>query len=76
MKSDIKDATKSLLKGQERTMVGRHYGQYKSERIVFIDMELENDDSKDYDTRIRLVDTRELNWFICDNTKYVRRSTK
>ncbi len=72
--SDIKDATKSLLTGRERTMIGRHYGAYQSERIVFIDMELENDDSKDYDTRIRLVDPRTLNWFICDNIKYVRKT--
>lgn len=70
---DIKDTTKSLLTGTERTMIGRHYGTYKSERIVFIDMELENDDSKDYDTRIRLVDPRTLNWIICDNVKYVRK---
>ena len=68
---DIKDATKSLLTGTERTMIGRHFGTYKSERIVFIDMELENDDSKDYDTRIRLVDPRTLNWIVVDGVKYI-----
>ena len=72
--SDIKDATKSLLAGEERTMIGRHYGRYKSERILFIDMELENDASKDYDTRIRLVDPRTLNWMICDNVRYIRKN--
>lgn len=71
---DIKSATKSLLLGQERTMIGRHFGTYKSERIVFIDMELERNDSKDYDTRIRLVDPRTLNWLIVDNVKYVRKN--
>jgi len=71
--SDIKNATKSLLKGQERIMIGRHYGKYQYERIMFTDMELEKNDSRDFD-RIRLVDPRTLNWFICDNVKYVRKN--
>ncbi len=70
---DIKSATNDLLLGEERTMIGRHYSTYKSERILFIDMELEDDDEKDYDTRIRLVDIRTINWMICDNIKYIRK---
>lgn len=72
--ADITSVTDDLLIGEERTMIGRHFGTYKSERILFIDMELENDAEKDYDTRIRLVDPRTLNWFVCDNVKYVRKN--
>ena len=69
--ADITSVTNDLLLGEERTMIGRHFGTYKSERIVFIDMELENDASKDYDTRIRLVDPRTLNWIVVDGMKYI-----
>lgn len=72
--ADIKSATKDLLLGEERTMIGRHYRTYKSERILFIDMEQKDDLEKDYDARIRLVDPRTINWFICDNIKYARKT--
>jgi len=69
--ADITSVTNDLLLGEERTMIGRHYGTYQSERIMFIDMEQENDSEKDYDTRIRLVDIRTINWLIVDGMKYI-----
>lgn len=61
----------SALAGEERTMVGRHYGnQDEFGRVRFIDMEQTKDPSKDYDTRQRLVDTRTINWLILRGVKY------
>lgn len=59
------------LKGEERVMVGRHYGGVDvNGRISFIDMNIDRDPSKDYDTRARLVDPRTVNYIIVDNVKY------
>lgn len=66
-----KAAVKKGMNGEERTIVGRHYGTRDAGgRIQFIDM---NEDRKpgDYDTRQRLVDTRTLNWAIINDVKYV-----
>ncbi len=67
----INKALKSALVGEERTMVGRHYGsQDEFGRISFIDMEEKKDATKDYDTRSRKVDPRTLNWLILRGVKY------
>ena len=71
--AEFKKKVKSALnlKGEERTMVGRHYGsQDENGRVHFIDMEQKYDASKDYDTRSRLVDPRTLNWIVVDGVKY------
>lgn len=67
-----KEAKKALnLKGEERTMIGRHYGSHDvNGRVHFIDMEISRDTTKDYDTRQRLVDPRTLNFIIVNNVKY------
>lgn len=67
-----KNVNKALsLKGEERTMVGRHYGSTDGNgRLHFIDMQVEKISGKDYDTRSRLVDPRTLNWAIIDGVKY------
>jgi len=63
---------KTALEGEERTMVGRHYGsQDEFGRIKFIDMDAKLDPAKDYDTRQRLVDPRTLNWLILKGVKYI-----
>ncbi len=68
----IKKALKRGFEGEERTMVGRHYGQVNDlGRVQFIDMEEIKDPKKDYDTRLRLVDPRTINWFIGRGIKYV-----
>ena len=68
-----KKVTKVLnLKGEERMMVGRHYGSHDiNGRVHFIDMMVEKDGKKDYDTRQRLVDPRTLNYVIVNNVKYL-----
>lgn len=68
----VKKQLSGALKGEERTMVGRHYGsQDEFGRIRFIDMDEVKDPKKDYDTRQRLVDPRTINWFILRGVKYV-----
>lgn len=67
----VKRAVKLGLQGEERIITGRHFGN-KDEfgRINFIDMELDKTPGKEYDTRLRLVDPRTLNWFILKDVKY------
>ena len=68
----IKEAVSKSMNGVPRTIVGRHYGSKDAGgRIQFIDMNEKKDPSKAYDTRLRLVDTRTLNWAIVDKVKYV-----
>ena len=70
-KKKIASAVSDALVGEERTMVGRHYGsQDEFGRIRFIDMEEKKDDTKDYDTRQRLVDPRTICWLILRGVKY------
>lgn len=71
-KKKVNAEVKKAIQGEERTMIGRHYGsQDDFGRIKFIDMEAVRDTSKEYDTRYRLVDPRTINWVIVDNVKYV-----
>ncbi len=59
------------LKGEERVMVGRHYGGVDvNGRVGFLDMNIDRDVSKSYDNRSRLVDPRTINYIIVDNVKY------
>jgi len=59
------------IPGKLRVMKGRHYGHIDElGRIHFIDMELQRDNSKDYDTRSRQVDPRTIQWLIVGKVKY------
>lgn len=59
------------LKGDERTMIGRHYGvQDSNGRVHFIDMQIDKDPSKAYDARQRLVDPRTINYVVVSGVKY------
>lgn len=70
-KKKVNETLKGVVEGEERTMVGRHYGSVDEfGRIRFIDMDEKRDPSKDYDTRQRLVDPRTLNWLILKGIKY------
>lgn len=72
-KADFGKKVKAALsiKGEERTMIGRHYGSKDvNGRVHFIDMNVEKAVGKDYDTRQRLVDPRTINFIIVDNVKY------
>lgn len=61
----------SVTCGEERTMIGRHYGSVNEfGRVSFIDMEKEKDPTKSYDTRTRQVDPRTINWMIIKGVKY------
>lgn len=67
-----KTKIKNLLKGEERTMIGRHFGEISDlGRVQFVDMEITKDTTKSYDNRLRQVDPRTLNWIIVKNTKYI-----
>lgn len=70
-KKKVSALLKTALDGEERTMVGRHYGtQDEFGRVRFIDMEQTKDPAKDYDTRQRLVDTRTISCLILRGVKY------
>jgi hypothetical protein len=72
--ANVDDIVAKLLHGEERTIIGRHYGKVNDLGYVqFIDMEVEKDDSKSYDNRIRLIDPKRINWMIVDNVKYMRK---
>jgi hypothetical protein len=69
---ELKKVVKEAYKGRERTLVGylikveTGFG-----RSMFIDLEADASKSTpDWDSRIRQVDHRTLNWFICKNTLY------
>mgnify|MGYP003402466670 FL=1 len=69
----IAKSLKDALTGEERTMVGRHYGRTDEfGRIKFIDMEAPGgyDSVKDSDSRQRVVDPRTINWIILRGVKY------
>lgn len=71
-KKQVNAALSGALVGEERTMVGRHYGsQDEFGRVRFIDMEADKGTKPDYDGRNRLVDPRTLNWLILRGIKYV-----
>ena len=67
-----KNVNKAIdLKGEERTMIGRHYGTTDSTgRLQFVDMKAIRKVGVDYDSRQRLVDPRTLNWAIIAGIKY------
>lgn len=68
----MKKAVKKALEGEERVMVGRHYGSKDDfGRLHFVDMEQERGTNPTFDGRSRLVDPRTLNWIIANNVKYV-----
>lgn len=70
-KSKVDSIMTSVLIGKERTMIGRHYAKLTEfGRYDFIDMELEKDTTKTYETRTRQVDPRQLNFLVVDNIKY------
>jgi len=69
----VKKHLSEALEGEERTMVGRHYGRTDEfGRIKFIDMEAPGgyDELKDSDSRQRLVDPRTINWIVLRGVKY------
>lgn len=70
-KKKAKEILSSVTMGEERTMVGRHYGSVNEfGRVSFIDMEIDKDTSKDYDSRTKQVDPRTINWMIIKGVKY------
>lgn len=72
IEAKIKKTVKNAMIGAERTMRGRHYGSMNElGRIQFTDMEEVKAAGKDYDSRIRLVDPRTINFFIARGIKYI-----
>jgi hypothetical protein len=70
--ASLKKSIKRGLSGEERTMVGRHYGDVDDfGRIHFVDMSLDKGTNPKFDGRLRLVDPRTLNWAIIQNVKYI-----
>lgn len=68
-----KEILSSVITGEERTMIGRHYGSINEfGRMPFIDMEKVKDPAKaEYDSRMSQVDPRTINWLIVRGVKYI-----
>lgn len=72
MEAALKKAIKRTLTGEERILTGYHTGvQDEFGRISAIDMNIVKDAGKDYDTRLRLIDPRQLNFLILKGVKYI-----
>lgn len=71
MATAVKKAIKKALNGEERVLVGYHTGvQDDFGRISAVDMNIAKDPSKDYNTALRLVDPRQLNYLIIKGVRY------
>lgn len=71
IKAKVKKAVKKGLNGEERVLEGYHTGvQDDFGRVSAIDMNIEKDPSKDYNSSLRLVDPREINYLILKGVKY------
>jgi hypothetical protein len=69
-KSVLEATVKRVLAGEERTIVGRHHGSVTElGRYNFVDMEQKRE-AKTYDTRLRQVDPRTINYLIVGGIKY------
>lgn len=67
----VKKAVKKGLEGEERTIIGRHFGELNDlGRLNFIDMEIKKTEGAAYDSRVRQVDPRQINWMIVLGKKY------
>lgn len=67
----IENPLSKVIPGELRVMKGRHYGNVDElGRIQFVDMELEKEAGKDYDSRLRQVDPRTIKFLILNNVKY------
>ena len=71
---NVKELVKEVTNGEERTISGRHYGSVNEfGRVQIVDMDAEKDPTKGYDTRLRQVDPRSINWLIVEGTKYEKK---
>jgi len=71
MADAIKKAVKRGLTGEERVLTGYHTGlQDEFGRISCIDMNITKDPNASYNSALRLVDPRSLNFLILKGTKY------
>lgn len=62
---------KDIIPGELRVMKGRHCGNVDDlGRVAFVDMEQNKEVGKDYDSRLRQVDPRTIQYLIVGNTKY------
>lgn len=71
LKDLIENPISKVIPGELRVMKGRHYGSIDDlGRIQFIDMEKTKELGKDYDTRLRQVDPRTIQYVIVGGVKY------
>ena len=67
----IENPVLTYIPGEERIMVGRHYGIVNDlGRIEFLDMEVAKNTTLNYDNRMRQVDPRTLKYFVANKIKY------
>ncbi len=67
----IENPLSKVIPGELRVMKGRHYGNVDElGRVHFTDMELTKEAGKDYDSRLRQVDPRTIQYIIVGDVKY------
>lgn len=67
----IENPISKEIPGELRVMKGRHYGNVDElGRVHFVDMELNREEGKDYDSRMRQVDPRTIQYLIVGGVKY------
>lgn len=72
LESLIDNPISKVIPGKLRIMKGRHYGNMDDlGRVHFIDMEINRDTTKDYDTRSRQVDPRTIQYLVINKVKYI-----
>lgn len=72
MEATIKKAVKRALNGEERILTGYHTGiQDEFGRVSAIDMGITKTAGATYNTQLRLVDPRQLNFLILKGVKYI-----
>jgi len=67
----VKEVLKSVFKGEERTLIGYRIGSdFNLGRSHVIDLQAEKGTNPEWDSRIRQVDHRSINYVIYKNTKF------
>lgn len=68
----VENPISKVIPGELRVMKGRHYGSIDDlGRIQFVDMEQTKETGKDYDTRLRQIDPRTIQYIIVGGTKFL-----
>lgn len=67
----VENPIQTIIPGELRVIKGRHYNKVNTlGRIDFIDMEISKDANSAFDSRVRQVDSRTIQYIIVNDVKY------